>query len=171
MEEPNGAIRTVCHCPGTPHDADLFWLAEELPMAAGLAASSATQNGVAESDALATVIPAMLRNGALARWNLVDDEGKPLALTPRSIESRLTWVKGGREFLNEALTQLIAMLNGEAAPFASPISRRMNGTSSSGGPTPKRISRTKSSSPQRRVPSESSSPAASDGAPSADPTP
>ena len=170
MVAPDGAVRTTCHCPGTPHDADLFWLADELPMAAGLAASGAMQESSSEADLLASVIPAMLRNGALVRWNLVDDDGKPLPINARTISERLTWVKG-RQFIEQALPRLIASLNGESAPFVSPTSHRMNGTSSSGGRTKKPTSRTTSSSPQLLEPSESSSPADSDGEPSADPTP
>ena len=163
-------IKTACHCPGQPHAEDQFQLADELPMAAGLAASGAMQESSSEGDLLASVIPAMLRNGALARWNLVDDNGNPLPINARTISERLTWVRG-REFIEQALPKLIASLNGESGPFASPTSRKTNGMSSSGGRTKKRTSRTMSSSPRPLEPSASSSPVSSDGEPSADPTP
>jgi len=141
MSDP---IKTPCYCPDTPHEHDEFFLCDELPMAAGLAA--AMSNGQLDG-----IVPALLRNGAIASWNLVDSEGKPLPITPENVDRRLTWSKAV-DFLNEALPRLIAMVN--PGPLVSTVSAKKSGKPSRSGRTDTLTSVKTSSSAEPLEPSE-----------------
>lgn len=145
MSDP---ILTPCYCPDTPHEHDEFVLVDELPLAAGLAAAQAT--------GLEGIVPALLRNGAIASWNLVDDKGRKVPITPQTIDKRLTWSKSV-EFLAEALPRLIELANpGEPAnpgPLVSASSAKRNGKPSRGGRTARLTSVKTPSSPEPPEPS------------------
>lgn len=121
-------IKTPCYCPNKPHENDEFTLAEELPMGAGLAAAVAGAAG----GGVEVMVPAMLRNGAIVRWNLVDEEGKELPITAETVDGRLTWATA-KEFLNEALPRLVSGLSG--VPLGSAPSPKKTERSSRNGLT------------------------------------
>jgi hypothetical protein len=164
MEQAEGPVRTKCFCPGTPHEEDVYHLvdAEHLPIDAGVAAATALST-VGDGNAGAVLIGALLRHGAIRRWNLVDADGDAVPINPGTVGDRLTWVKGGIELANASLERYVLAAG---APFGSSTSPRRNGKSSSTGQTARSTSRrTRSSSPPRE-PSASSLPASSDGSPS-----
>lgn len=166
MEQAEGPVRTPCFCPGTPHEEDVYHLvdAEHLPIDAGVAAASALST-VGDGNAGAVLIGALLRHGAIRRWNLVDADGGAVPINPSTVGDRLTWVKGGVELANAALERYVLA---SGAPFGSGSSTfpKRNGRSSNGGPTEGSTSRRTRSSSPRREPSVSSSPVSSDGQPS-----
>ena len=170
MEQAEGPVRTPCHCPGTPHDEDVFHLvdAEHLPIDAGIAAASALVT-VGDGNAGAVLIGAFLRHGAIRSWNLLDEDGKPVPVNPSTVADRLTWVKGGTELASAALSRYI---NAQTlAPFGLSTSERTTADSSSDGQTEPSTSPPTSSSGSPLELSESSSPADSDGVPSLVPMP
>lgn len=141
MSDP---ILTPCYCPDSPHENDEFVLVDELPLSAGLAAAGS--NGQLDG-----IVPALLRHGAIASWNLVDEKGKDLPITPANVDRRLTWNKAV-DFLNEALPRLIAMAN--PGPLVSTASAKKNGKPSRSGRTASLTSVKTSSSPEPDEPSE-----------------
>ena len=148
MSDP---VVVACHCPGTPHDNDEFHLADELPIEAGIAAAGALA-GADGSNAAAVLIGALLRNGAIERWNLVDEEGDPLPINAVNVGRRVTWLKGGVELSNAALARYVNAAH--LAPFGLGNSEKKNGKSSRGGRTGRSTSRKTPSSPTPPVPSE-----------------
>ncbi len=98
-------VETACFCPGSPHQRDHFVLPAELPVEAGIAAIGVIARLESTGgDAGAALIGAILRNGGISEWNLVDEEGASLPLTPDNISKRVTWQRGGVE-LSTALYQ------------------------------------------------------------------
>src|SRR5688500_15919108 len=95
-------VTTACFCPNTPHERDEFHLAEELPIEAGIAAATALA-GADGGSAAAVLVGALLRNGAIVSWNLVDDDGDALSVNPANVGKRVTWLKGGVELSSAAL--------------------------------------------------------------------
>ena len=161
-------VRTACHCAGTPHpDGDVFVLATELPIEAGVAAVSALANSGAVGDAGPALIGAILRNGGIVRWNLVDAEGNELAVTPANVRTRVTWLKGGVELAAAVYRQFVD--GKDLTPFGLTNLTSKNGASSPNGQTERSTSPKTRSSRSRREPSKSSSPTSSDGAPSPEP--
>ena len=171
MEQAEGPVRTPCFCPGTPHEEDVYHLvdAEHLPIAAGVAATSALST-VGDGHAGAVLIDAFLRHGAIRAWNLLDEDGDPVPVNPATVADRLTWVKGGVQLANAALERYVQSAKA-LAPFGLSTSPKTNGTSSSDGQTEDSTSVRTSSSSSPPEPSESSSPASSDGELSLVPTP
>ena len=162
MEQAEGPVRTRCFCPNTPHTEDVYHLvdAEHLPIEAGIAAASALST-VGDGNAGAVLIGAFLKHGAIRSWNLVDERGEPVPVTPATVADRLTWVKGGIELANAALSRYVNQAT--LAPFGLNTSANGNGKSSPPGPTE---SSTSAPTPSSSLPlelSESSSPAGSDG--------
>lgn len=148
MSDP---VVVACHCPGTPHDNDEFFLADELPIEAGIAAAAALASSEG-GNAAAVLIGALLRNGAIVGWNLVDDNGDSLPVNPLNISRRVTWLKGGVELSNAALARYVTA--DSLAPFGLSSSASRNGTSSRGGRTGRSTSRKTPSSPTPPEPSE-----------------
>lgn len=148
MSDP---VLVACHCPGTPHDNDEFTLADELPIEAGIAAASALA-GAEGGNAAAVLIGALLRHGAIERWNLVDDEGNPLSISPSTVRERVTWLKGGVELSNAALERYVNKRH--LAPFGLTNSASPNGKSSRSGRTARSTSPKTPSSPKPPEPSE-----------------
>ena len=144
-------VETACFCAGSPHQRDLFVLPAELPITAGIAAISALAQ-VGEGDAGGALINAILVNGGIREWNLVDDDGKPLPLTPTNVTRRVTWQRGGVELANAAFAQYV---NGkDLTPFGLTSSQRTTAASSPNGQTADSTSPKTRSSRKRPAPSE-----------------
>ncbi len=143
-------VETACFCAGSPHQRDHFVLPAELPITAGIAAVSALAQA-GSGDAAAALINAILVNGGIKEWNLVDEEGQPLPLNPTNVTQRVTWTKGGVELSNAAFAQYV---NGkDLAPFGLTSSRKRTAASSPNGQTASSTSPKTSSSRKRRAPS------------------
>lgn len=151
-QNPREVRLTRCWCPGEPHpDGDRFVLAADLPPRAGIAAVTRLAQVGEHGDAAGALIEAILYNGGIVSWNLVDDEGKPLPVTPDNVAARVTWQKGGVELSNAAFALYVN--NADLAPFGLTNSRSSNGASSPNGPTaPSTSAKTRSSS-KRPAPS------------------
>lgn len=123
-----------CYCPGEPHpDGDRFVLHAELPIPAGIAAITALAQVGASGDAAAALINALLLNGGIAEWNLVDDEARPLPINADNVARRVTWQKGGVELSNAAFAQWV---NGkDLTPFGLTSSASRTAESSPNGRT------------------------------------
>ena len=144
-------VETACFCPGSPHQRDHFVLPAEMPPRAGIAAISALAQ-VGGGDAAGALIEAILVNGGIASWNLVDEDGKPLPVTPDNVIARVTWQRGGVELSNAAFAQYV---NGkDLTPFGLTNSTRRIGKSSPNGQTAASTSPKTPSSRKPRVPSE-----------------
>jgi hypothetical protein len=137
-------VETACHCAGSPHPRDRFVLPAELPVPAGIAAISALSQVGEHGDAAAALIYAILLNGGIESWNLVDEDGAPLKVTPSNVAARVTWQKGGVELSNAAFAQYV---NGkDLAPFGLTSSRSKTAVSSPNGQTePSTLPKTRSS--------------------------
>ncbi len=152
-ESTSREVETACFCAGSPHERDRFVLPAELPPRAGIAAISALAQ-VGGGDAAGALIEAILVNGGISEWNLVDDAGKPLPLNPDNVISHVTWQRGGVELSNAAFAQYV---NGQdLTPFGLTNSQKRNGKSSPAGPTVFSTSPKTRSSRKRPAPSESS---------------
>ena len=147
-------VETACHCAGSPHPRDRFVLPAELPIPAGIAAITALSQVGAHGDAAAALINAILVNGGISEWNLLDDEGNRLPLTPDNVARRVTWQKGGVELSNAAFAQYV---NGkDLAPFGLTSSRSKTAKSSPNGQTEPSTSPKTRSSRKRPAPIEPS---------------
>ena len=144
-----------CYCAGTPHtDGDLFVLPAELPIPAGIAAVSALAQVGPSGDAAAALINAILVNGGIQSWNLLDDNGDRLPINPTNVAARVTWQKGGVELANAAFTQFV---NGkDLTPFGLTTSRKRTARSSPNGQTEPSTSPRTRSSRKRPAPIEPS---------------
>ena len=160
----------ACRCPGSPHD-DGDWV--------DLRPSSTIDMGAAVYAAVASVgddpplmqvelTRAYLRHGITA-WSFTDAKDRPIPIRPRAsdfmdvISELLPLAKGGFEVADTA----DGLYTGEVL---HPLTSRLS-TSSPGGRTDGSISPTPASSPPPPMPSGPSSPADTDGSPSADPVP
>lgn len=151
---PREVRLTRCYCPGEPHpDGDRFVLHAELPIPAGIAAISALQQLVGSAgDKAAGLINALLLNGGIAEWNLVDDKGHPLPINADNVARRVTWPRGGVELSNAAFAQWV---NGkDLAPFGLTSSASRTDESSPNGRTATSTSRKTRSSEKLPAPSE-----------------
>lgn len=154
MTDPTArVVETACHCAGSPHQRDRFVLPAELPVEAGISAISAlAQIGDSGGDAGAALIGAILRNGGISEWNLLDDEGNMVPLNPSNVSKRVTWQRGGVELSTAVFQQYV---NGkDLTPFG--LTSSLNGTASSSpaGPTEVLTSPKTRSSRKPRAPSE-----------------
>ena len=144
-------VETACFCAGSPHPRDRFVLPAELPPRAGIASITALASVGQSGDAAAALIWAILVNGGIASWNLVDDEGNPLPITPDNVTARVTWQKGGVELSNAAFAQYV---NGkDLTPFGLTTSRKRTAKSSPNGQTEPSTSPKTPSSRRRPAPS------------------
>lgn len=145
-------VRTACHCAGSPHEFDLYTLAEDVPIPAGIAVATALGDPRHEGEYnLAVLVTTMLEHGGITAWNLVDEEGKDLVLSPANVRRRVTWRKGGMELTNAAYKLWV---NGkDLTPFGLPSSPSPRPKSSPTGPTASSTSPKTRSSRSRRVPS------------------
>ena len=86
----------ACYCPGSPHEADLVYLAPELSMAGGMAAQGAISEGYTDPIRLQELLAEIwIRHGVIA-WNLVDEAGDPVEVTALNVAACLPYGKGGR---------------------------------------------------------------------------
>jgi hypothetical protein len=144
-------VETACFCAGSPHPRDRFVLPAELPITAGIAAVSALSQVGRDGDAAAALINAILVNGGIAEWNLVDEDGNNLPVNPTNVVSRVTWQKGGVELSNAAFAQYV---NGkDLTPFGLGSSRKRTARSSPNGQTASSTSPKTRSSRKRPAPS------------------
>jgi hypothetical protein len=145
-------VETACFCAGSPHERDRFVLPAELPPRAGIAAVTTLAQVGEHGDAAGALIEAILYNGGIKEWNLVDEDGKPLPLTPDNVASRVTWQRGGVELANAVFQQYV---NGkDLTPFGLATSHKTSGKSSRNGQT------ASSTSPKTRSSSKPHAPSA-----------
>ncbi len=145
-------VETACHCAGSPHERDRFVLPADLPIPAGIAAVSALASVGPSGDAAAALINAILVNGGIADWNLVDDQGNRLPINPTNVAARVTWQKGGAELSNAAFAQWV--VGKDLTPFGLGTSRKRTAASSPNGQTAPSTSPKTRSSRKRPAPSE-----------------
>jgi hypothetical protein len=152
MTEPTPReVETACHCVGSPHQRDRFVLPADLPIPAGIAAVSALAQVGPAGDAAAALINAILVNGGISEWNLLDENGDRLPINPTNVAARVTWQKGGVELSNAAFAQYV---NGkDLTPFGLATSRKRTAKSSPNGQTEDSTSPRTSSSRRRPAPS------------------
>ncbi len=79
------ALPGACQCPGSPHDADRVWVRGDFSSRDVAALQRATALAVERPDDNATLVPALFPH--VRRWNLLDDRGAALELTPDALES------------------------------------------------------------------------------------
>lgn len=151
-EQSPREVDTACYCPGTPHERDHFVLPSDLPIPAGLAAVTALAQVGEHGDAAAALINAILVNGGIAAWNLVDDKGDALPINPTNVATRITWTKGGVELASAAYAQWVNGKN--LAPFGLRQSATPTRASSRNGQTARSTSRKPRSSATLPAPTE-----------------
>lgn len=115
----------ACYCPGSPHEADLVFLAPQLSMAGGMAAQSAISEGITDARLLQEMLAAIwIRHGVIG-WNLVDEDGDPLPTDPATVNAALPYGKGGR-LVAERADELYA------EDILAPLVQRLKTTSQRG---------------------------------------
>jgi hypothetical protein len=81
-----------CACPGSPHSEDRVELRPKLGLAEGVRLQAkvveAKQNGVDAPTLTGMLAESYLLIG-VKDWNLVDDKGKPVPVTPETIKAHL----------------------------------------------------------------------------------
>ena len=86
----------ACYCPGSPHEADLVYLAPELSMSAGMLATQILSDYVSDRDQAALQAGlAEVWQRSVVSWNLVDETG-PVPVTFENVRDALPFGKGGR---------------------------------------------------------------------------
>lgn len=127
-----------CACPGTPHsEGDTVTFRERLPFAAGV---KALRLIFADGEpSAANAMPVYLTEGP-EDWNLLDERGKPVPLTPEALEA----LPFADQY--EIGDQGDTLYSGEVV---APLLRRMS-KSSETGPTTSTARRRSRSSPRAR---------------------
>lgn len=134
----------ACYCPGSPHEADLVYLAPSLSMAGGMASQAAIAEAGRDPIQLQEMLAEVwIRHGVIA-WNLEDASG-PLAVTAEAVRSALPYGKGGRLVAEQADALY-------AEDILAPLAERLK-TISRRGPTNGSTSRAPASTRKRRSPS------------------
>lgn len=90
-----------CPCAGTPHpDGDIVYLHAELSAAGGMA----VQGFISEPDPirLQELLARVWLGHGVAAWTFLDDDGKPIPLTPENVVRALPYAKGGRLVADKA---------------------------------------------------------------------
>ena len=135
----------ACYCPGTPHEADLVYLAPSISMAGGMAARAAMVAGIEDQIVLQEMLAQVwIRHGVIG-WNLVDENGQPVEVTPANVIAALPYGKGGRLVADRAD-------NLYAEDILAPLVE-MSKSNSRRGPTNGSTSATPPSKRKRRSPS------------------
>lgn len=138
-----------CACPNTPHDGDIVYLAPALSMAGGMAAKAVAMEAITEGRSQVWVQEQLadlwIRHGVID-WNLVDEDGDPIRLTPTTIAAALPYGKGGRLVAERADALYAEDIVGPLVQEFRSISRR--------GPTAGSTSRTRT--PRTKSPRRSS---------------
>src|SRR5688572_8979471 len=135
----------ACYCPHSPHETDLVYLAPTLSMAGGMAAQSAMRDGFSDSLKLQELLAEVWIRHGVVGWNLVDEDGADLPLTPANVAAALPYGKGGR-MVAERADDLYA------EDILAPLVERFKSTSPRGR-TNGSTSTPKPSNPKRRSPS------------------
>jgi hypothetical protein len=127
----------ACFCPNAPHDSDIVYLAPSLSMAGGMAAQSAISAGLTDSLKLQELLAEVWIRHGVVGWNLLDEDGDDLPVTPATIAAALPYGKGGR-LVAERADDLYA------EDILAPLVQRLKSTSRRGSnndstsPTPTR---------------------------------
>lgn len=113
-----------CSCPGTPHpDGDVAMLRPYLDYPGGaealaaIAKSDGTEGGIAQF-----IGPVYIRRGVVS-WNVLDDDGKPVPVTPEALDA-LRW-----EDAYELADKADDLYGGQVL---APLVKRTSGLSSAG---------------------------------------
>jgi len=85
----------ACYCPGSPHEADLVYLAPALSMAGGMAAQAAIAEGIGDPIRLQELLAEVWMRHGVISWNLVDESG-PIPVNAANVAAALPYGKGGR---------------------------------------------------------------------------
>lgn len=143
--EPVAVPLEACYCPGTPHeDGDVVYLAPVLSMTGGMAATSVFAAALEGASSIAIqemLADIWVRHGVVG-WNLLDEGGKPVELTPSNVAAALPYGKGGR-LVAEKADDLYA------EDITGPLVQRLSNISPT-GPTNGSTSRTPKSSRKRQ---------------------
>lgn len=92
-----------CDCPGTPHgDGDFVYLAPVLSAPGGMAAQAAINEGMSDPIRLQEMLWRVYRDHGVVSWNLIDNDGDPVPITPENLELALPYGKGGRVVADKA---------------------------------------------------------------------
>jgi hypothetical protein len=87
----------ACYCPGSPHEADLVYLASDLPMVEGTMARALIVDQM-QAGVDTVLLQEKLSNiwvRCVVAWNLVDESGQPVPVTPDNVKEALPYAKGG----------------------------------------------------------------------------
>ena len=114
--EPVEVRLDACYCPGTPHEADIVYLAPSLSMAGGMAMNGVIAMFGDDPIRLQEQLAEMWIRHAVIGWNLVDEAGNDLPLI--NVAAALPYGKGGRLvaeraddlYAEEVLAPLVARL-------------------------------------------------------------
>lgn len=142
--EPVEVRLPACYCPGSPHEADLVYLAPALSMAGGMAAQSAIAEGFTDQIRLQELLAEVWIRHGVVSWNLVDEDG-PIPVTRDNVLRALPYGKGGRQVADRADDLY-------AEDILSPLVERLK-TTSPRGRTNGSTSATRPSTRKRRRPS------------------
>jgi hypothetical protein len=142
-----------CRCPGTPHpDGDLLYLRPKLGLAAGVAIQQTVidmAGNRSAPDITGLLSEAYLRYG-VAEWNLVDETGKPLELTPETLREQVLddfeRATPAADRADELYMQATIGPLLPKAPSSLPTMPTNGSTSATNGNTPKPRKRSKRSS-------------------------
>lgn len=134
----------ACDCPGSPHaDGDLVYLAPRLSMAGGMAAQGVIADAMGDTIRLQELLADLWVRYGVIGWNLVDERGEPMPLTPENVAAALPYGKGGR-LVAERADDLYA------EDILAPLVERAGKLSSRGSTTstPRATSATRRSTPK-----------------------
>ena len=135
----------ACYCPGSPHEADLVYLAPALPMVEGLMARALVLEQMQSGAVDALILQEQLARiwlRCVVDWNLLDESGQLIPITPDNVKDALPYAKGGMLLADKADDL-----------YADDVMRPLvqaSQTSSRRGRTNGSTSATKPSSPKRR---------------------
>lgn len=148
-------VPVPCTCPQVHEDGDVVYLNPILGLKGGIAVEAA----MSADDPTVAVSLALIEHNVIG-WTKTDVRGEPEPVTAANIEALLPWAKGGEIVANRAAG---LYLDDAFAPFQKRRDELLR-TSRTNGQTRPLLASHKSSRPKR---SRSSSPAGSDGEPSA----
>ena len=137
-----------CECAGQPHESDVVYLAPALSMSGGMAAQGAIATSGGDALRLQELLADIWVRHGVVGWNLLDDRGNDIPLTPDNIARALPYGKGGR-LVAERADDLYA------EDILAPLADRLRKLSQP-GPTPsgrKRTSARRTSTPRQPSPS------------------
>lgn len=131
-----------CACPGTPHADDEVYLRPKLDYAGGAAALAAMVGPVETLSS--RLVPVYIEHGVLG-WNLVGDDGLPLAYEPDLIlgDWEIAYEVGDRAddlYSQRVLAPLIQRASNSSPPTSDNEPTRANRTGSPTRPKPSKPS-------------------------------